>query len=75
MSEPYLADPSIHGNENTRIRGSIIGTWALALIAVCLRFFARRRSKAGFWYDDWLMVPATVSRPKEINSDNCPNSH
>ena len=33
----------------------------MASIAVCLRLAARRLSKAGFWYDDWLMVPAPVS--------------
>ena len=48
---------------NTHIHGSIIATWALALITVCLRFIARRLSNAGFWYDDWLLVPATVSNP------------
>lgn len=47
-------------NKNAQIKGSIIATWALAVIAVCLRLTARRLSKAGFLYDDWLMVPATV---------------
>lgn len=48
------------------IQGSIIATWALALVSVCLRFIARRLSKAGFWYDDWLIVPATVSILRSI---------
>ena len=48
-------------NEDALIKGSIIATWALAVIAVCLRFIARRLSKAMFWYDDWLVLPATVS--------------
>lgn len=47
-------------SENTRIGGSILATWTLTLITVCLRYFARTLSKAGFWYDDWLIVPATV---------------
>ena len=38
-----------------------IVTWAVALSMVCLRFTARRIGKAGFWYDDWLMIPAAVS--------------
>lgn len=38
----------------------ILATWALAVIAICLRFLARQLSKAGLWYDDWLMIPATV---------------
>lgn len=50
-------------SENTRIGGSILATWTLTLITVCLRYFARTLSKAGFWYDDWLIVPATVSIP------------
>lgn len=47
-------------SELARIQGSIIATWVLAVIIVCLRFFARRISNAGLWYDDWLIVPATV---------------
>ena len=49
--------------ELTSLRGVIIATWVMALLAVCLRFLARRLSKAGLWYDDWLMIPATVSIP------------
>ena len=48
------------------LQGSAIATWALALIIVCLRFIARRRSKAGLWIDDWLIIPATVSIPYTI---------
>ena len=58
----------------TCANGSILATWALAVIAVCLRFLARRRSKAGLWYDDWLMIPATVSIPYKINRDSSLNS-
>ena len=50
------------------LRGSIIDTWAIALIAVCLGFFARRLSKAGIWYDDRLVLPASVSISKMIMS-------
>ena len=49
-------------DELTRLAGGIIASWAIALIAVCLRFLARRLTKAGLWYDDWLMIPATVSK-------------
>ena len=42
------------------IQGSTSATWALAFIAVMLRFTARRLSKAGFWYDDWTIIPALV---------------
>ena len=43
------------------IRGSVLALWFYALLGLCLRFLARRRSKADFWYDDWLLIPAIVS--------------
>ena len=52
------------------LQGSAVATWALALVIVCLRFIARRLSKAGSWYDDWLIVPATVSILYTINRRN-----
>lgn len=73
-----LNNASLSGNENTRIRGTIIAIWALVIIIVCLRFLARRLSKAGLWYDDWLVVAATVSTPYKVihgdyfsNHGNC----
>ena len=42
----------------------IILLWAIALITVGSRFFARRLAKAGLWHDDWLMIPAIVSITK-----------
>ena len=69
MSDSY-ADPDDSTNKNTLIKGSIIATWALAVIAVSLRFIARRLSKARFWYDDWLVLPATVSIPHVKNCSN-----
>ena len=63
----YYADST---NENALIKGTIIATWALAVIAVCLRFVARGLSKARFWYDDWLVLPATVSIPHIKNRSN-----
>ena len=64
-------------SEKTRALGAIIAIWALMLITVCFRYFARRISKAGFWYDDWLIVPATVSllRPvQRVNYVDCPGA-
>ncbi|KAK0508855.1 hypothetical protein JMJ35_009131 [Cladonia borealis] len=43
------------------IRVSALALWFYALLGVCLRFLARRLSKAGFWYDDWLLIPAFLS--------------
>ena len=69
MSDYYVESDDVT-NENALIKGSIIATWALAVIAVGLRFVARRLSKARFWYDDWLILPATVSIPHTNNRSN-----
>ena len=50
----------ILSNKQGRIKSSIATLWSLAIIAVFLRFTSHRLSKAGFWYDDWLLVPAIV---------------
>ena len=66
----YYAERDYFTNENALIKGSIIAAWALAVIAVGLRFIARRLSNARFWYDDWLILPATVSIPHTNNRSN-----
>lgn len=43
---------------------SLFSTWTLAIIVVCLRFASRVISKVGFWLDDWLIIPAMVSKTK-----------
>ncbi|KAL8821621.1 MAG: hypothetical protein Q9223_000364 [Gallowayella weberi] len=45
-----------------RILGVNIATFCLAVIAIILRFTARRLTRAAFWWDDWLMIPAIVRR-------------
>lgn len=45
-----------------RILGVNIATFCLAVIAITLRFTARRLTHAAFWWDDWLMIPAIVRR-------------
>ena len=47
-------------DERSHIKCSILATWILALIVLSLRFAARKISKAGFWWDDWLLVLAMV---------------
>lgn len=47
--------------EIIKLQGPDITTWALALMTVCVRFIARQISKEGFWYDDCLILLATVS--------------
>ena len=65
---PFNADAADIGDwygvffyEKGPIRGSALALWFYALLGLCLRFLARRLSKAGFWYDDWLLIPAIVS--------------
>ena len=53
-------------DEQKTDQGIIILLWAIALIAVGFRFLARRLTKAGLWYDDWLMIPAIVSIPHRL---------
>lgn len=55
------ADSGPFSETKTFTQGTTLATWMLAIITVCLRFFARRLAKAGLWYDDWLVIPATVS--------------
>jgi hypothetical protein len=43
------------------IEGSVGVTWALATIALVLRFVCRRISHIGFWWDDYLMIPAYIA--------------
>ena len=43
-----------------RLLGVNIATFCLAVIAIILRFTARRLTHAVFWWDDWLMLPAIV---------------
>lgn len=50
--------------------GGTISLQVLSTLIVALRFLARRVSKAGLWWDDWLIVPALVGvllTPYEIS--------
>ncbi len=61
MSEAMLSPPpgtDLNDNAQSLIRGGVVSTWILAIIAVVLRFTSRRMARAGFWVDDWLMLPA-----------------
>lgn len=37
-------------------------SWARAFFALGLRFFTRTFSRAGLWYDDFVLIPAFVSQ-------------
>ncbi|KAL8627300.1 hypothetical protein Q9189_006992 [Teloschistes chrysophthalmus] len=57
MEDPPLG-MDLTASQVPRILGVNIATFCLAVIAIVLRFTARRLSRAAFWWDDWLMVPA-----------------
>ncbi|KAL8743054.1 MAG: hypothetical protein Q9190_004555 [Brigantiaea leucoxantha] len=44
-----------------RMLGVNIATFCLAVIAIVLRFIARRLTRTALWWDDWLMLPAIVA--------------
>lgn len=48
-------------DESKEIIGAVCSTWLLATLVLALRFVARQEARAGFWWDDWLAVPAFVS--------------
>ena len=49
-----------------RMLGVNIATFCLAVIAIVLRFIARRLTRTALWWDDWLMLPAIVSRKESF---------
>ena len=59
-ASPELYAPEEPPGGLTGIRGPVIAMWTLALVTVFLRFASRKISKAGFWYDDWFVIPSIV---------------
>ena len=57
---PPPSDVNLADSRQSQISGAIVSTWALALIAVALRFISRRVAKSGLWWDDWLILPPLV---------------
>ena len=53
----------IYESQQPSIYAATFISWGLAVIAVVLRFTARKISKANFWWDDWLMIVALVTFP------------
>lgn len=50
----------IHDNRGPDMIVSTVICIALASVAVVLRFYARRLSKAQLWFDDYMMIVALV---------------
>lgn len=66
-------------NRTGDIYGSMITLTVIAIIAVILRLFARKISKASFWWDDWTIIIALVKLPNhsltnEMDADNLSRS-
>jgi hypothetical protein len=51
------------GNLQPNIHAAVIITPIIAIIAVSLRFLARRLVHASMWIDDWLTLVALVRYP------------
>ena len=60
------SDPSdsqavdIHASRAPQIYAAAITSYFLAVVAVALRFWARRLMKANIWVDDWSIAGALV---------------
>ena len=50
----------IHATRQPELYAAQLTTYILAVIAVGLRFWARKLLKAGYWLDDWIAVAALV---------------
>ena len=58
--ESLPPDINLSATQQPRILGADLFTYCLAVLVVILRFISRKISKAPYWWDDWLMVPAIV---------------
>jgi len=47
-----------HADKGGVVLGISILMTILAIMAVALRFLSRKLSRAGFWWDDWVIVMA-----------------
>ena len=54
------ADSDLNETLGPEITGVIVSTWGISLLALILRFIARRISEVGYWIDDWLALAAFV---------------
>jgi hypothetical protein len=55
--EPGL---DLYANQSPRIVAASIALLAIPTVIVALRFVARMLSKAGLWWDDWMVLAALV---------------
>ena len=60
MEGPPPAAVDLQATQVPRILGVNIATFTLAVLAICLRFTARRLTRQVYWWDDWLILPAII---------------
>ena len=61
MSSPGPVSPVVYiQSKAAQFYAAAITTYALAVIAVALRVWARRLMRARFWVDDWIIAVALV---------------
>jgi hypothetical protein len=58
LTTPDVPGLDINANNSPKIIGVSIFLMVLATTFVVLRFVARHLSKAGLWWDDWLILAA-----------------
>ena len=49
-----------NGDKGPQLLATALTTATLASIAVGIRIWSRKRSKAGLWWDDWTIVASLV---------------
>lgn len=63
---PPPPDVDLGDTQVSRILAVNIATFMLAVIAISLRFTARRLTSLPHWWDDWLMLPAIVCCRRDL---------
>lgn len=58
FSQENMAVEDDHADKGGVVLGISILMTILAIMAVALRFLSRKLSRAGFWWDDWVIVMA-----------------
>lgn len=62
MTEAYKV-PGPLPDKISRVVGAAIVATVVPTIAVALRCCSRRLVKAGFWWDDWILLISLVATP------------
>ena len=58
----------LNANQGPRVLSISLALIALSGIAVTLRFLSRLLSKAGLWWDDWVVLGALVHKPQLLDA-------